>query len=302
VLPGVATFLAKASEEPLPSPDLTVPELRTFCNDGYVARTAGLFREVELREVRELTSPGGVPCRLYLPSDATDLPLHVHLHGGGWWMGSLDTADPIARELAASGLAVLSVGYRLAPEHPWPAGLEDVYEVLTWIAGDYPSVSIGGESAGANLAAVVALMARDRGGPRLVAQWLDIPPVDLRIPEDESVRLYGTGYGLEIAQMAMLLAWYGADPDLPYVSPARADLTGLPPAIITTAECDPVRDQGEAYAAALAAAGVPVELRRARGHIHASSWLTGLDEGTAAWHDEVVSLLHRQHRALEASA
>ena len=302
MLPEVAAFLAKAAAEPLPSPDLTVAELRAFCNEGYIARTAGLVREVDLHEVRDLTSPGGVPCRLYLPSDATDLPLHVHLHGGGWWMGSLDTTDPIARELAASGLAVLSVDYRLAPEHPWPAGAEDVYEVLSWIAGDYPSVSIGGESAGGNLAAVVALMARDRGGPSLVAQWLDIPAVDLRLPEDESVRLYGSGYGLEVAQLAMLQGWYQGDVDHPYVSPLRADLTGLPPAIVTTAECDPVRDQGEAYAAALAAAGVPVELRRAAGHIHATSWLTALDEGTAAWHDEVVALLHRHHTALEVSA
>lgn len=299
--PGVSALLADAAAQPLPPADLSVAGLRAFCDAG-VLRYHHLVRDAwPLHEVRDLTSPGGVPVRLYLPSAADDLPLHVHLHGGGWWMGSLDTVDPMARELAAAGMAVASVGYRLAPEHRWPAAPEDVYEVLSWLAMDWPSISIGGESAGGNLAAVVALMARDRGGPRLVAQWLDIPAVDLGMPSDGSLAEFGTGYGLESAQFPMLVGWYADDVTHPYVSPALADLTGLPPAIVTTAEYDPIRDQGERYAAALAAAGVPVELRRAEGHIHASSWFTALDEETAAWHDEVVRLLMQHHTALAAA-
>jgi acetyl esterase len=301
VLPQVAQVLADATAAPPPPADLPVSELRAL-GDASVLRHHHLVRPRDVHDVRDLTSPGGVPVRLYRPSYDRDLPLHIHLHGGGWWMGSLETVDPMCRELASAGIAVLSVGYRLAPEHPWPAAPEDVYEVLTWMTDQFESISIGGESAGGNLAAVVALMARDRGGPALVAQWLDVPAVDLTVPAAPSVTAYGTGYGLEMAQVPMLLHWYGADPEHPYVSPARADLAGLPPAIVTTAECDPLRDQGEAYAAALEAAGVPVVVRRAAGHIHASSWFTALDETTGAWHDEVVALLLQRHRALERSA
>jgi acetyl esterase len=301
--PSVVQLLATVALEPPPAPDLSVPELRAFC-DGGVRRRLDLVRATgPLYGVRDLVSPGGVPVRLYLPTaDSTSGPLHVHLHGGGWWMGSIETVDPMARELATGlDMAVLSVGYRLAPEHPWPAAAEDVYEVLTWMSESYDGISIGGESAGGNLAAVACLMARDRGGPRLVAQWLDVPAVDLRLPETESWRLFGTGHGIEVAQLAAVLSWYGGDCAHPYVSPAVADLRGLPPALVTTAELDPLRDQGEGYAAALEAAGVPVELRRADGHVHGSSWLTALDPETAAWHDEMVGLLARHH-ALELQA
>ena len=299
-LPQIAELLAAAAAAPPPAPDLTIQELRAVCDEG-VLRNLPLVRESgPLHAVRDLVSPGGVPVRLYLPSE-DDLPLHIHLHGGGWWMGSIATVDPMCRELATGlGVAVLSVDYRLAPEHPWPAAPEDVYEVLSWMSDSYDRISIGGESAGGNLAAVVALMARDRGGPRIVAQWLDVAAVDLTLPEDDYVRAYGTGYGLELAQLGMITGFYGGDPEHPYVSPARADLTGLPPAIVTVAELDPLRGQGEAYARALADAGVPVELRCAPGHIHGSSWLTGIDEGTAAWHDEVVALLAAHHATVTA--
>lgn len=294
-LPQIAAFLAAVAAAPAPPADLTVPEQRALAEEGVLQTLAMVRDSGPLHEVRDLVSPGGVPVRLYLPVEG-QLPLHVHLHGGGWWMGSIATVDPMCRALAVKlGAAVLSVDYRLAPEHPWPAAPDDVYEVLSWMAQTYGQVSIGGESAGANLAAVVALMARDRGGPRLVAQWLDVPCVDLRLPEDETVRAYGTGFGLEVAQLGMITGFYGGDLDHPYVSPARADLTGLPPTIVTTAELDPLRGQGEAFARRLAEAGVPVETRTAAGHIHGSSWLTGIDEGTAAFQDEVVALLARRH-------
>lgn len=293
--PAVRALLREAGELPAPS-DLTVAGLRSH-SDAHVIGLHAQVRPAPGVLAEDLVSPGGVPVRLYRSQGAgVTGAVHIHLHGGGWWMGSIQTADAMARELAGGlGMSVLSVDYRLAPEHPWPAAAEDTYEVLSWLAGTYDSISVGGESAGANLAAVVALMARDRGGPRLVAQWLDVPAVDLRLPEDESMRLYGTGFGLERVQLPMIVDWYGADPTHPYVSPLLADLRDLPPAIVTTAECDPLRDQGEAYASALATAGVPVDLRRAQGHVHGSAWLTALDEETGAWHDDVVACLGRLH-------
>lgn len=295
--PAVAQLLTDAAQHPMPAVSLSVADLRALCDDGVLRHQHLVRPSGRLHEVEDARSPGGVRVRLYLPTPASATgPLHIHLHGGGWWMGSIDTVDPMARELAVGlGIAVLSVDYRLAPEDPWPAAPEDVYEVLSWAAERFERISIGGESAGANLAAVVCMMARDRNGPKIVAQWLDVPAVDLTLPATESTRLFGTGYGIEIDQLAQIVQWYGGELKHPYVSPAFGDLADLPPAIVTTAELDPLRDQAEAYAAALTAAGVPVELRRAVGHIHGSTWLTALDETTGAWHDDVVAALGQMH-------
>jgi acetyl esterase len=299
-LPEIVELLAGAGADPIATPDVSVPELRALCDAGIVRLHQWVREGGPLHDVRDLVSPGGVPVRLYLPTEEP-LALHIHLHGGGWWMGSIGTADPMARDLAR-GLrtAVLSVDYPLAPEHPWPAAPEAIYEVLTWMAERYERISIGGESAGANLAAVVTLMARDRGGPPLVAQWLDVPAVDLDRYDDPSVSAYGTGYGLEIAHLPGMVGWYADDVTDPYVSPLRGDLTGLPPAIVTVAQFDPLCDQGVAYAEALLAADVPTTLIRAEGHVHGSTWLTALTDGTAAWHDEVVAML-ASHHAMEAA-
>ncbi len=301
--PSVAALLTDWASDMAPPPDLSVTELRAFCDHAVIRRLPAVRDHGPLHEVRDLVSPGGVPVRLYLPhAGAESGPLHVHLHGGGWWMGSIETVDPMCRELAHGlGMAVASIDYALAPEKPWPAAPEDAYGTVTWLAESTDRISVGGESAGANLAAVVALMARDRGGPRLTALWLDVPAVDLRMPADDSSVLYGTGFGLELTQLGMILGWYGGDVMNPYVSPALAELAGLPPTLVTTAEFDPLRDQGEAFADRLREANVPVVLRRADGHVHGSSWLTGLDDGTADWHDEVVALL-AGHHALEPSA
>jgi acetyl esterase len=297
-LPELAELLDAAPANPIAITELSTSELRAVCDDG-VLRLHKWVREARpLHGVKDLVSPGGVPVRLYLPNQSP-VALHIHLHGGGWWMGSIATADPMARELAANlRVAVLSLGYPLAPENPWPAAPEAIYEVLTWLAESYDRISIGGESAGANLAAVVSLMARDRGGPRLVAQWLDVPAVDLDRYDDPSMAAYGTGYGLEVAHLPTIVGWYADDLSHPYVSPIRGNLAGLPPAIVTVAQFDPLCDQGVAYAEALQAAEVPTTLIRAEGHVHGSTWLTALTEGTAAWHDEVVAML-ASHHAME---
>ncbi|GAA4155666.1 alpha/beta hydrolase [Actinomadura keratinilytica] len=236
----------------------------------------------ELPHVADLSVPGGggaARVRLYRPEPpgGAPLPALVYLHGGGWVLGGLDSVDDACRDLAAAtGCAVVSVGYRLAPEHPFPAAVRDAWAVTAAVArepgrfgADPAAVAVGGDSAGGNLAAAVALIARDRG-LRLAHQLLVYPVTDTAL-DTPSYAAYGRGYGLDAAAMARCLEMYrgGADPSDPLLAPLRApDLSGLAPATVITAELDVLRDEGEAYARRLAEAGVPVELRRYEGVVH----------------------------------
>jgi len=235
-----------------------------------------------LAEVRDLTAAGPagpVPVRLYRPRprSAGPLPALVYLHGGGFVLGDIDDVDGVCRDLSArADCAVVSVGYRLAPEHPFPAAVEDAWAVLADVAArperygaDPARLAVAGESAGGNLAAVVARQARDEDLP-LVHQLLVYPVTDTAM-DTPSWAEYGAGLGLDAAVMASCLEMYrgGADPASPRLAPLRAaDLSGLAPATVITAECDILRDEGEAYARRMAEAGVPVELRRYPGTIH----------------------------------
>jgi acetyl esterase len=235
-----------------------------------------------LPEVRDLRvpGPGGPgPVRLYRPRprSAGALPALVYLHGGGWVIGGIDDVDGLCRELAAgAGCAVLNVGYRLAPEHPFPAAVEDAWAVLAAVAADPRrygadprALAVAGESAGGNLAAVTALRARDEGLP-LSHQLLVYPVTDTAM-DTPSWAAYGTGLGLDASGMAMFMDLYRADADPadPRLAPLRApDLSGAAPATVITAEYDILRDEGEAYARRLAEAGVPVELHRFPGTVH----------------------------------
>ena len=234
--------------------------------------------------------------RAYTPRDAREgpLPLLVWLHGGGWVAGDLDNHDAACRALAnASGCKVVAIDYRLAPEHKFPAGLDDCYAAIQWLAAhrgalgiDPRRVAIAGDSAGGNLAAAVALMARDRGGPALAFQLL-VYPVTHHAFDTPSYRQYGDGYLLTAEGMRW--HWNHYLPDAaagldPLASPLLApDLRGLPPALVIVAECDPLRDESEAYAKRLADAGVPVECRRYDGMLHAFFTLGQVfDDGRAA--------------------
>jgi acetyl esterase len=261
--------------------DATFPALRLA--ETIEARRLGRFAmhhgpKVPTREVMVPVHGGAIRVRLYEPAGARPRPLHVFLHGGGWCVGDLDQRDPRCRTIAAgAGCTVASVDYRMAPENAYPAPLEDCYAALHWLVAhagelglDPARVSVGGESAGANLAAVVALLARDRGGPALVFQWLDVPGVDLTLSQPSIDRL-GTGYGLTKVDMERYIAAYlrDVDPKDPYVSPLHCDdLSGLPPALIMTAEYDPLCDDGHAYAQRLREAGVEVEHHHLEGLIH----------------------------------
>ncbi|MGW0736448.1 alpha/beta hydrolase [Streptomyces sp. NPDC002851] len=230
----------------------------------------------EVGSVEDRTIPGlegdpDIPVRIYLPDPAAapgPRPTVVFLHGGGFAIGSLDSHDGTARHLCReSGAAVVAVDYRLAPEHPFPAGLRDAWAALEWTAahvgelgGDPGALVVAGDSAGGNLAAVLAQTARDRGGPALALQVLVYPATDMG-REWPSYTRNGTGYFLSIAHMRWFEQQYlapGTERTHPQVSPLRGDLRGLPPAHVVTAGCDPLCDEGLAYAERLRHAGVPV--------------------------------------------
>lgn len=221
----------------------------------------------------------GVPVRIYRP-EGSDLPVLVYAHGGGFVFCDLDTHDGLCRALANLVPAVVvSVDYRLAPEHRWPTAAEDVYTVARWAARDGGRVLISGDSAGGNLAAVTALMARDRGGPDLAGQVLLYPMIAADF-DTESHRLFGRGY----YNPTPALQWYwdqyvpaADDRTHPYASPLRADLRGLPPAVVVAAGCDPLRDEGLAYADALERAGVPTTVLPYDGGIHGFMTMPMLD-------------------------
>ena len=234
--------------------------------------------DVHRVEDMEIAGPDGpVPVRIYWPSEAPALPILVWYHGGGWVLGTLDLADATARRLCSLGeCIVISVDYRLAPEHPFPAGVDDSYAAVVWayqnakrFGGDSSRIAVGGDSAGGTMATVVAALARDRAGIALAFQLLVYPVTDASMGT-ASFRENLT-YGLTPEAMAWFYDRYvpaGIDRNDPRISPARATLEGLPPAYLLTAEFDPLRDEGNAYAAALRAAGVEVDHECFAGQIH----------------------------------
>ena len=230
----------------------------------------------------------GLPARLYKPSDKNGLPVVVFIHGGGWVVGNIETHDNVCRKLANRAQAVvMSVGYGLAPENKFPSALEDVYAALQWahteagsFGGDPARLAVAGDSAGGNLAAAVCLVTRDRGGPPIRFQALAYPQLDASNLDNESYRLNGTGYYLTRKIIEGVIPLYINEPANvldPYVSPLLAsDLSGLPPGLIITAEFDPFRSEGEAYASRLSATGIPCRAHRYNGMIHGFLSFTGL--------------------------
>jgi acetyl esterase len=237
--------------------------------------------EIEVGAVEDRSVPGpdgDVPIRVYRPAGDGPFGLHVFFHGGGWVIGDLDTHDADCRELCVgAGVVVVAVDYRLAPEHPFPAAPEDCYAATVWAAehagelGARPGpISVGGDSAGGNLAAVVSLLARDRGGPEIALQLLVYPVTDAAM-DTASFTENGDGYMLTAEGMHWFWDHYCtvADRTDPRASPMRApDLSGLPRALVMTAEYDPLRDEGEAFARRLQEAGVTAEVQRYDGLIH----------------------------------
>jgi acetyl esterase len=290
----IALFLQQQTDAPAPS---SLAALR--------AQTAVELLHLQgepqpVQKIRDFHIPvsGGqiIAIRGYIPLNASGnvpLPAMVFAHGGGWCLGSLDVYDVPCRALAnATGRMILSVDYRLAPEYPFPAPLDDVYQALCWaseqaaqIGIDPLRIALGGDSAGGNLAAGAALMARDRSGPTVEHQYLFYPALDSEMTMP-SFTEYGEGYYLTQEIMSWCWANYlGQDTALrePYASPLyAASLAGLPPATIMVCEYDPLRDEGERYAQRLLDSGVKVNCQRLPGMVHACMHMTGLTPAAQA--------------------
>lgn len=249
----------------------------------YEARTR-LLAEAPLAvaSVHDVTLPGPsgeLTARIYHPAPGEIRPVLLYLHGGGWVLGSLETHDRVCRELAReTGGVVVAPAYRLAPEHPHPAALDDAWHVLTWVAaqaasfhGDGTRIAVAGDSAGGHLTAALCLLARDRGGPRIAAQVPIYPALEPRF-DTPSMIANASGYLLTRDDLIWFWGHYLGDhipgPD-GYAAPLlAADVADLPPALVVTAEYDPLRDEGRAWIARLALAGVCVELAEYAGVTH----------------------------------
>jgi acetyl esterase len=287
-----------------------LPPLHTLSVEAARARLKAPrppgLRVEEVAAVADRTIPGpGRPLglRVYTPPDTGPFPLLVFFHGGGFVIGDLDTHDPLCRNLCAgAGCVVASVDYRLAPEHRFPAAHDDCLAATRWcaehaaeIGADPSRIAVAGDSAGGHLAAVTALRARGEGGPRLVGQLLVYPNTDLGPPTTASFVEYAEGYGLTAKDVPWFFGRYLADPTEarhPHASPLRvSDLSGLPPALVVTAECDVVRDDGERYGERLREAGVPTTVSRYEGVIHGFFTLAGLVDKADAAQQEACAWL-----------
>lgn len=283
--------LAAAGLPPLE--DMTPEQARAMGEASSPLLTGPMPHGVEVTEHTAPGLDGDIAVRRYRPEDApSPAPALVWFHGGGWVVGSLDTYDVLCASLALAGrCTVLSVDYRLAPEHPFPAAVEDSLTTARWVIGtaelldvDRTKVALGGDSAGGTLATVVARHLKHLDPP-FVGQLLVYPATEVGI-DTESYRAFGEGHYLSAAGMQWFFEQYLPDPAdrlLPDASPLRADdVEGSPPAHILVASHDPLRDEGIAYAEQLRANGVPVELRVVEGHLHGFiRWPAVIDDATA---------------------
>jgi acetyl esterase len=286
-----------------PIKDSTPPEAR----EAMRTRTAALGPVEEVPAVADHRVPvqgGEITVRVYSPAGHGPHPVLVFYHGGGWVIGDLYTHDGLCRSIVnAAGCAVASVDYRLAPEFKYPVAVDDSYAGLKWVVAsaarlglDPARVAVGGDSAGGNLAAAMALLARERHGPRLLLQMLIYPVTNCDFGT-VSYRENATGYVLTTEDMRWFWRHYLAREEQgrePFASPLRAgSLADLPPALVLTAGCDPLRDEGEAYAARLRDAGVPVNLVQYPGMFHGFIRMTRILDQAKAALDEMAGALRK---------
>ena len=287
--PQIAALLERAKESGAPELQTLSPtKARELYVEGVKLITGTPPQIGAVEDHIIATADAALPTRLYRPgaTSSAPLPILVYFHGGGWSFGSIETHDHICRWLCAeSEMLVLSVDYRLGPEHKFPAAVNDAIAATQWAAdnasalgADPAKLCIGGDSAGGNLAAVTTLQARDNGGPAIAFQLLIYPATDMSMSYP-SHAAFGDGLRLTRPLMVWSVSNYlrdGNDITNPRASPLlAADHSGLPPALIITAAFDPLRDEGKAYADKLSGAGVPVQYICAEGVIHGFVGMTG---------------------------
>jgi acetyl esterase len=294
-----------------PVETLTPAQARRASDDRRAQAAAPVESVHEVFDRTIETAAGPIDVRVYRPGPQTDLPVIVFFHGGGWVLCDLDSHDGLCRSLAnATGAVFVSVGFRRAPEHPYPAAVEDCYAATVWVAqhttelgGDPARIAVMGDSAGGNLAAAVALMARDRSGPVLALQVLAYPVIDDDL-ETPSYRAYGADHYL--TREAMRWYWDQYVPVArrrePYVAPIHATtLAGLPAAVVLVAECDPLHDEGLAYARGLTDSGISCTVLDYPGGFHGFlSLAANLEVGRRALADTAAAVragLGIQHQA-----
>lgn len=272
-----AAFDEQAAAEPVPG----ITEIPLADAREWYRTSRAVNPDLPVHEIKDLTidGPGGqIPLRIYRPEGDGPFATLVYFHGGGWVIGDLDTCDSVCREIATLGdLVVVSVDYRLSPEHVFPAAVDDCYTALLWVADNRSllknngKIGVAGESAGGCLAAAMAQMSRDKGGPKLALQGLFYPVIDSAMKHDSWSR-NGTGYLLERPIMEWFWSTYCPDPadrKDPRTAPICAeDLSGLAPALVVTAEFDPLCDEGQAYGQALQSAGNQVQIMACDGLVH----------------------------------
>lgn len=297
--------LARGGGAP-PIQELTPEEARKTRNPLFI-RLGGTGTRLHRTEDLEIEGPGGpIPLRIYRPGPQEILPVVVYFHGGGWVICNIDTHDSLCRFLAhETETLVISVGYRLAPEHKYPAALEDAYAAIRWVhesgkrvGADPGRIAVAGDSAGGNLAAAVSLMARDRGGPPLLCQVLMYPVLNVSRLDTGTYQTYADRFILTASAMDYYRKHYARDEQDfldPYVSPLLArDLRGLPPAFLAAAEHDVLTDEIAAYHERLLEAGVPSAYRCYEGMIHPFfSFLTVFDTARHALSDVAAHLKDR---------
>ena len=281
---------------------LSVAEARAMADSEPMLALGGARIEVGSVQDAKIPVDGAeIEARIYTPEGSGSHPVVVFFHGGGWVICSLDTHDNLARAICRDADAiVVSVAYRMAPEHRFPTAAHDCFAATRWVAGNAASfggdssrLAVCGDSAGGNLSAVVSQMARDAGGPALKFAALIYPAVDMTA-EGGSMVENATGYFLEREAMEWYMNHYVSPRERshPMASPLlNSDLSGLPPCFIATCEYDPLRDEGEAYGAALRASGVEVESKRYDGLIHAAANMTGVLDGGRALVADVAARL-----------
>jgi acetyl esterase len=297
--PQAKSILTKMALYP-PTHASTPAQARVFLRAMLVT---GKVEQVAHVENHRIAGPlGKIPLRVYTPAGTGPFPILIFFHGGGMVIGDLESYDALCRSLTnLAGCLVVSVDYRLAPEHKFPAALEDSYAATNWVAahatqfnGDSSRIAVGGDSAGGSLATTIARMVRDREDLRLVFQVLIYPITDMG-SNTPSMQEYAEGYGLTRKDVIWYINHYlnnKEEKTNPLASPLLApDLSGLPPALVITAEFDPLRDEGEQYARKLEEAGVPLRLSRYNGMIHGFMTMAGfLDQGRQALSEIATAL------------